>query len=227
MIKGSTPSNWLYAACLLMSVGLAGCNDDDAASPSAATSAATAAASMTGNAAPTISGTAATSVVVGNSYAFAPTVADANGDTVTFTIENKPAWAAFSTVTGKLTGTPTAADVGSFPNILIKGSDGKATATLAAFSITVTQIGVGSATLSWLPPTEYVDGTPLIDLAGYTVYYGNDASALTKTIKIDNASVNRYLVENLSSGTWYFSLKAYTTTGLESSFSAIASKKIS
>jgi hypothetical protein len=32
--------------------------------------------------------------------------------------------------------------------------------------------GVGQATLSWTAPDENTDGTPLINLAGYRIYYG-------------------------------------------------------
>ena len=33
-------------------------------------------------------------------------------------------------------------------------------------------VAVGSATLSWTPPTQNMDGTPLTNLAGYRVYWG-------------------------------------------------------
>ena len=44
-----------------------------------------------------------------SAYSFQPTAKDANGDTLRFSISNKPAWATFSTTTGRLSGTPTAA----------------------------------------------------------------------------------------------------------------------
>jgi len=116
------------------------------------------------NTAPVISGTPPVSVTVGQSYSFKPTASDANGDTLTFSIQNKPAWATFSSASGQLSGTPQAADVGSYANIVISVSDGKDSAQLAAFSITVEQVAIGSATLSWTAPTQNVDGTPLTDL---------------------------------------------------------------
>ena len=44
--------------------------------------------------------------------------------------------------------------------------------SLPAFSITVTQVGLGSMSLSWTPPTQNTDGSALTDLAGYKLYYG-------------------------------------------------------
>jgi hypothetical protein len=49
-------------------------------------------------------------------------------------------------------GTPSDADVGSYGNIVISVSDGKATPALAPFTITVSHIQLGAATLTWLPP---------------------------------------------------------------------------
>ena len=68
--------------------------------------------STSGNTAPKISGTPSTSAVVNQSYAFQPTASDANGDKLTFTIKNKPGWAAFSSSTGRLSGTPSSSSTG-------------------------------------------------------------------------------------------------------------------
>ncbi|MBM0103956.1 putative Ig domain-containing protein [Steroidobacter sp. S1-65] len=87
------------------------------------------------NRAPTISGTPATTASVGTAYSFQPSAADADGNTLGFTIANRPSWASFSTSTGRLSGTPTA--TGTFSNIVIRVSDGRATTSLPAFTITV------------------------------------------------------------------------------------------
>ena len=94
------------------------------------------------NDAPTISGTPATVVDEDVSYSFTPEVADVDsGDTLSFSIVNAPAWGSFNTATGALTGTPTNSDVGSHANIVISATDsGGATASLAAFTITVSNI---------------------------------------------------------------------------------------
>src|SRR5207248_8287981 len=89
-------------------------------------------------AAPTISGSPATSVVAGQNYSFTPTTTDPSGGTLTFSISNPPSWATFSTSTGQLSGTPATGNVGTYSNIVISVSDGMQSASLAAFSISVT-----------------------------------------------------------------------------------------
>src|SRR5258706_16041935 len=66
----------------------------------------------------------------------------------------------------------------------------------------------GSATLSWIPPTQNLDGSPITDLSGYHIYYGTNADALTTTINVDGGSSSTYTVSGLSSGTYYFSVVA-------------------
>jgi hypothetical protein len=97
---------------------------------------------------------------------------------------------------------------------------------LAAFSIAVTQISTGSATISWLPPTQNTDGTTLTDLAGFRIYYGTSASALTQVANLTNRGLTSYMVENLAAATWYFTVRAYAADGAESASSNIASKTI-
>lgn len=178
------------------------------------------------NSAPTITGSPSTSVVAGSAYSFTPTAADADGNTLTFSIQNAPSWASFSTTTGRLSGTPTASNAGTYSNIAISVSDGTASASLASFSITVTQASTGSATLSWTPPTQNTDGTSLTNLAGYRVVYGRSSSSLDQTIQIASAGLSTYTVTGLTSGTWYFAVKAYTSAGAESNVSNVGSKTI-
>lgn len=87
---------------------------------------------------PTLAGVPAAAVQVGAAYTFTPTAADPDGDTLAFSIANKPSWAAFDTATGRLSGTPAAANVGITSSIAITVSDGKASAATQPFSITVT-----------------------------------------------------------------------------------------
>ena len=175
---------------------------------------------------PSISGSPTTSVTAGQAYAFQPTASDPDGQTLTFSIVNRPTWATFNTATGRLSGTPTAAQVGTYSGIVISVTDGVSSVSLPAFSITVATVQLGSATLSWTPPTLNEDGSPLTNLKGYRVYYGTSASNLSTVLDIPTAGVATAVVENLSPATWYFALKAYNTSNVESSLSNIASKTI-
>ncbi|MDP9084461.1 MAG: putative Ig domain-containing protein [Pseudomonadota bacterium] len=177
-------------------------------------------------ASPTISGTPPTSVVSGNTYHFTPTTSDPSGGVLSFSIKNAPSWATFNATTGELSGTPTAADVGTYSNITISVSDGTTSASLPAFPIAVTQIATGSATLTWSAPTQNTDGSSLTNLAGYRIYYGTSATALSTTVQIANPGTVTYVVSNLSPGTWYFSMSTYSTANVESAASAVVSTTI-
>jgi len=105
-------------------------------------------------------------------------------------------------------------------------TDTKDTASLAAFTITVTAPANGSATISWTPPTQNTDGSTLSDLAGYRVQYGTSSGALTQTIDVANPGVATYVVTGLASGNWFFAVKAYNNAGAESANSNVVNKTI-
>jgi hypothetical protein len=84
----------------------------------------------------------------------------------------------------------------------------------------------GTATLSWAAPTENTDGSSVTDLAGYRIYYGTSPSDMTQSIYVAGATVTTYVVNGLSSGTYYFAVAADSTTGVESMLSDTASKTI-
>ncbi|MBW4053569.1 MAG: hypothetical protein HIU85_19325 [Proteobacteria bacterium] len=179
------------------------------------------------NAAPTISGAPATADTVGTPYTFTPKAGDTDGDTISFSIQNKPAWAAFSIASGSLSGTPATADAGTYSNIVISVSDGHTSASLTPFSIDVSQPAASAtATLAWTAPTTNTNGSALTDLAGYHIHYGNSPGALSTVIDVANAGATSYVVSSLPSGTWYFAVSAYTTSGLESALSNSGSKSI-
>jgi hypothetical protein len=176
--------------------------------------------------APTISGSPGTSVMPGQTYRFTPRATDPNGDSLTFEIQNRPSWATFDAATGGLTGSPTAANVGTYSNVIISVSDGRTRVSLPAFSIAVGAIGTGQATLSWTPPTQRTDGTPLT-LGGYRIYYGSGPNDFNYVVDVNSAGIATYVVENLPSGTWYFVVSALDSNGVESATSGSASKTIS
>ena len=92
---------------------------------------------ITTNTAPSISGSPPTSINVGETYSFLPTASDPENDPLTFSIDNLPIWATFDEATGTLSGSPTAASIGSVDDISITVTDGRLADTLSAFSITV------------------------------------------------------------------------------------------
>ena len=179
------------------------------------------------NHAPTITGTPPTTAREGQAYEFTPLAADSDGDALTFTISNRPSWASFNAVTGTLRGTPDAGSVGTYSSVTIRVSDGAASTALPGFSIAVQQASTGSATLSWLPPTTRVDGSPLVGLAGYHISYGTSVGSYPNTVVIPNGGVTSAVVGNLPPATYYFVISAYDSAGLESAKSPAVSKTIS
>jgi hypothetical protein len=86
------------------------------------------------------------------------------------------------------------------------------------------------ATLSWRPPTENVDGSPLIlsELVGYKLYFGTSPTTMNNVIEIDSSSnMDTYSAEFESLGletgnTYYFAMSSISDLGIESQISEIA-----
>jgi hypothetical protein len=222
---------WVLGTCtlaVLAAAALAGCGGGGGASSSNAV----VQSAPPPPAAPTISGTPPTQVTAGQAYSFTPTASGPSGTTLSFSVQNMPSWATFSIATGALTGTPSSSNVGSFPNVVISVSDGAQSAALTAFSINVAATATpppasGSATLSWTTPTTNTDGTPLTDLAGFTLNYGNSPGVMSQAVNVSTATATGYTVQGLGAGTWYFSVTAYTSIGTQSAPSDVVSTTIS
>jgi len=132
------------------------------------------------NDAPVISGSPITKINQDTSYSFVPTASDADKDTLTFSIENKPSWASFNTLTGGLTGTPENSHIGTTNTIKISVSDGVETVSLTPFSIEV--VNVNDAPV--------ISGSPITKVNQDTSYSfvptASDADKDTLTFSIEN-----------------------------------------
>jgi hypothetical protein len=85
-----------------------------------------------------------------------------------------------------------------------------------------------TAALSWNAPLQRQNSESLTmnDLAGYVINYGQDPEDLDQTVYVNDAYVMKYTVNDLSDGTWYFSVQAKDSSGLISPPSELVSKKI-
>jgi hypothetical protein len=175
---------------------------------------------------PVISGSPLASVSVGRAFDFTPVASDPDGQPLTFSIANKPSWAAFSTSSGRLSGIPTVADAGSYAGVVISVSDGTERVSLPSFTLTVQQVQHGSATVSWTPPTANTDNSPLINLRGYRIHYGTGSGNLNQRLDLPTPGITSAVVEDLAPGTWYFAVSAYNTSNVESALSNVRSKVI-
>jgi len=108
-----------------------------------------------GNRAPTIDGTPGVTVDAGSMYQFLPSASDADGDPLIFSVTNQPAWLSFDVATGLMSGIPAESDVGVYSGIVVSVSDGTTTASLSAFTISV------SSAFSNTPPA--ISGSPSVN----------------------------------------------------------------
>jgi hypothetical protein len=208
-----------FPAIAIVALSLSACFSDDQNSKRNA-------GDSTTNRKPTVAGAPPTSVRAGHLYEFTPNASDPDGDALKFRIANKPSWANFDRTTGRIWGTPRYADVGVNVDIKISVTDGRQSAGLPRFAITVEQISTGSVTLSWLPPTENADGSVLTDLAGYRIYYGRKLDSLHRVITLRNPGLTRLVIEDLASATWHFSMTSFNSSGTESERSPTVSKTV-
>lgn len=162
---------------------LGGCNDDGSDAQSSTSSASNSNSSGAGPA-PAISGTPSQAVVAGMAYEFRPTVSTTDGVALHFVVANLPAWAAFNSATGVLSGTPKASDVRVYANISIKVSSGDTNAALTPFSIRV---------LAPTPDAPAISGTPANSVVAGAAY--NFQPTATSA---DGAALS-YAVSNLPS----------------------------
>ena len=97
----------------------------------------------------------------------------------------------------------------------------------SASTNTPQSVGSSTATLSWEAPTSNTNGSPLMDLAGYRIYYGISATDLSHTVDITSIGMQTYVIDDLGPGTWYFAITAVTSSGSESTPSNIVTKTVS
>jgi hypothetical protein len=84
--------------------------------------------------------------------------------------------------------------------------------------------GVSVVALAWEAPTQNTDGSPLTDLAGFRVRWGNAANNLGAGVYIQNPAARSWTSGALTPGTWFFGVHAFNALGLESAISNIVSK---
>jgi hypothetical protein len=184
------------------------------------------------NQSPVISGNPPSSVTIGIHYSYLPVVSNLDSTKVmTFSIVNKPSWAAFNTATGALTGTPGAVDVGTTTGIVISVTDGTSSTSLPTFDLTVNAFPVNhQPVLSGIPATSISAGatysfTPTAydpdagDVLTFSITnkpawasFNAGTGALTGTPVAANVGTNTGIVISVSDGALSASLLAFNLT---------------
>lgn len=76
----------------------------------------------------------------------------------------------------------------------------------------------GSMSLSWVAPSENVDGSPLTDLAGYRVYYGDSTRNYSDMTDVSSPTSVETTI-TLASGDYFVAMTALDQDGNESGYS--------
>jgi Putative Ig domain len=212
----------MVVACL----ALTACQDD-VTTASASTPASTPASSSSSQSTSVaLSGAPKTTATAGTDYLYQPSLTQGSGD-VTFSITGLPKWATFDANTGVLTGTPATSDEGKTGAITITASNGSSTAAVGPFTIQVNApAATATVSLAWNAPIQNSDGTPITGLAGFHIYYGTVAGALSSTATVSSPTTTTYTLSGLAHGTYYFSVVAYNTAGQDSNSSNMATTTI-
>jgi hypothetical protein len=80
--------------------------------------------------------------------------------------------------------------------------------------------GSASVTLSWVAPEFNEDGSPLTNLAGYRIYYGETSGTYTDSVTILGKTSSTTVIGNLPNGsTIHFVVTAFNLHGTESVYS--------
>ncbi len=99
-----------------------------------------------------------------------------------------------------------------------------ASLTLLVLWLSILQnVQAATATLSWTPPTQNIDGSPLTDLDHYVLKFGNSKTTMDNPVKIGKA-IKKHIFTNLKNKTYYFVIFAINAKGISSGPSNIVSK---
>lgn len=88
----------------------------------------------------------------------------------------------------------------------------------AIIAMTSVAVSSGSARISWQPPTENVDDSPLTDLSHYRIYVGTVSRSYYRQIDVFDPSATTYDV-GLGPGEYYIAMTAIDADGMESALS--------
>ena len=152
-----------------------------------------------------ISGSPILSINENNTYTFSVQTSNFSTQSIVFSVENLPSWAAFDSSTGVLSGLPSYNDAGMYNDILISASDGSNGASLPVFSIEVINVYELSGTVV----DGYIQGALVyIDENNNSQFDENEISAITnnegqyvlycepeRLFTLDNSPIRAYIGE--------------------------------
>ena len=120
----------------------------------------------------------------------------------------------------------TSSDVASY-SVIVSNSEGPVVSEAASLNLTVVEV-VASIELTWDIPEMREDGSnlPLGEINGYVIAYGTDQNNLTNQIVVEGASITSAILEDLDSGTYYFSIATVDSDGVQGAYSGVINQSI-
>jgi hypothetical protein len=85
-------------------------------------------------------------------------------------------------------------------------------------AMTSVQVTIGGTQISWQPPQQNVDGSPLTDLSAYRIYVGAISQSYDQQIELTDTSATQHFVD-LVPGEYYIAMTAIDVEGNESALS--------
>ena len=93
------------------------------------------------------------------------------------------------------------------------------TASSGGNALVMTTVFVnGVVQLSWVAPTENVDGSALTDLAGFKIYFGLQSGGYLDSIDVSGSTITQFDL-TVPMGTYYLAMTALDADGNESAYS--------
>lgn len=120
----------------------------------------------------------------------------------------------------------TSADAGNY-SVVVTNSVGAEISNSAALQVNAVQV-LSSIELTWDIPQEREDGSELTlgEINGYVIAYGTSENDLSNELVVEGASVTSAVLENLNSGTYYFSIATVDSDGVQGAYSGVINQAI-
>lgn len=113
-------------------------------------------------------------------------------------------------------------------SVIVTNSEGPVISSAASLTVNEVQVVASSIELTWDVPQAREDGSelPLYEINGYVIAYGTSQNDLTNQVAIDGASSTSTTLENLSSGTYFFSIATIDSDGVQGAYSSVIQQSI-
>lgn len=159
-------------------------------------------------------------IEVGQSFFARLVVSNIENAEIVFSAENIPSWIELNLNERSLSGVPTLDDIGVYSDILITVDFSGSQYVIGPYSIEVLSNQLNHVVVTWEPVNQNVNGDSIDNIASYIVRWQmqDDEEVFSKEVTGQLSQSTQ--INDLSSGTYNFSVSALTSSGLESDASS-------